>query len=64
LAQGHNKLVISQRLFLSTETVKTHTRNIYRKMDLHSQEGLIALVAAQEKQDEDETSIQPYDTLS
>jgi DNA-binding CsgD family transcriptional regulator len=62
LAQGYNKLAVSEKLFLSVETIKTHTRNIYRKMDLHSQEGLIALVAAQVKQDE--TPSRPYDTLS
>jgi DNA-binding CsgD family transcriptional regulator len=61
LAQGHNKLAISEKLFLSVETIKTHTRNIYRKMDLHSQEGLVALVAAQTRQDE--TPPRPYGTL-
>jgi DNA-binding CsgD family transcriptional regulator len=43
LAQGYNKGHISKTLFLSRETVKTHTRNLYRKMSLHSQEELIAL---------------------
>jgi DNA-binding CsgD family transcriptional regulator len=47
LAQGRNKAYISQQLFLSKETVKTHTRNLYRKMSLHSQEELIALTAKQ-----------------
>jgi DNA-binding CsgD family transcriptional regulator len=51
LAQKHNKAFISQSLFLSIETVKTHTRNIYRKMELHSQEDLVALVTNQLQQD-------------
>ncbi|MDR3052620.1 MAG: helix-turn-helix transcriptional regulator [Coriobacteriales bacterium] len=48
LAQGMNRDDISTRLYLSRETVKTHTRNIYRKMDLHSQEQVIDLVAQQQ----------------
>jgi DNA-binding CsgD family transcriptional regulator len=47
LAEGSNKVHISEKLFLSKETVKTHTRNIYRKTDIHSQEELVALVARQ-----------------
>ncbi|MDR1082338.1 MAG: LuxR C-terminal-related transcriptional regulator [Coriobacteriales bacterium] len=47
LAQGHNKAYISERLFLSKETVKTHTRNLYHKMSLHSQKDLIALTSKQ-----------------
>jgi DNA-binding CsgD family transcriptional regulator len=51
LAQKHNKTSISKKLFLSTETVKTHTRNIYRKMGLHSQQDLIALITNQIQHD-------------
>jgi DNA-binding CsgD family transcriptional regulator len=47
LAQGNSKSYISEKLFLARETVKTHTRNLYRKMSLHSQEELIALVLRQ-----------------
>jgi DNA-binding CsgD family transcriptional regulator len=47
LAQHCSRAQISEKLFLSRETVKTHTRNIYRKMGLHSQQELISLVAAQ-----------------
>jgi DNA-binding CsgD family transcriptional regulator len=51
LAQGHNKAHISERLFLSKETVKTHTRNLYHKMSLHSQEELIALAQRQARKE-------------
>jgi DNA-binding NarL/FixJ family response regulator len=50
LAQGQNRTHISEKLFLSRETVKTHTRNIYRKMSLHSQEELVALTMKQARE--------------
>jgi DNA-binding CsgD family transcriptional regulator len=46
LAQGHGRLEIGTDLHLSKETVKTHIRNIYRKMDIHSQQEAIKLVDA------------------
>ena len=45
LAQGFSKTQISERLYLSKETVKTHTRNIYKKMSIHSHEDVIKLCA-------------------
>ncbi|MDR1089299.1 MAG: helix-turn-helix transcriptional regulator [Coriobacteriales bacterium] len=44
LARGQQRALIASELFLASETVKTHTRNIYRKMQLHSQEELMRLV--------------------
>jgi DNA-binding CsgD family transcriptional regulator len=47
LALGTRRDEISASLYLSRETVKTHTRNIYRKMNLHSQQELMESVAHQ-----------------
>lgn len=47
LARGRNKRVISQELGLAEETVKTHMGNVYRKLQVHSQQELIDLVEAE-----------------
>lgn len=44
LAQGHSRPYISNELFLSDGTVKTHVTHIYRKFDVHSREELLASV--------------------
>lgn len=44
LARGHNRAFICDRLVLSKETIKTHARNVYRKLDVHSQQEVILLV--------------------
>lgn len=44
LAQGLNRLAIARELVISDDTVRTHMRNIYRKLDVHSQQQLITLV--------------------
>jgi len=44
LARGHNRAFICDKLVLSKETIKTHARNIYRKLDLHSQQEVIMLI--------------------
>lgn len=44
LAEGQKRSGIAEELHLAPETIKTHVRNIYRKMQLHSQEELIQLV--------------------
>lgn len=36
---------IAQSCYLSENTVKTHIRNIYKKMDVHSREDLCAIIA-------------------
>ena len=44
LARGHNGYHVRDALTLSYNTVKTHVKRIYRKLDVHSQQELIDLV--------------------
>ncbi|MEG0504364.1 MAG: helix-turn-helix transcriptional regulator, partial [Raoultibacter sp.] len=37
LAKGRNRVFISKALFISDNTTRTHMKNIYRKLDVHSQ---------------------------
>ncbi|WP_162610832.1 response regulator transcription factor [Gordonibacter sp. An230] len=50
LAQGHNRLAVSQRLVVSENTVKTHMSNIYQKLGVHTQQELIDVVEARCKE--------------
>ena len=43
-AQGRNAKAVSEKLFISESTAKTHLSNIYRKAGVHSQQELIALL--------------------
>lgn len=44
LARGRTSPVIQEKLVLSHNTVKTHVRHIYAKLDVHSQQELISMV--------------------
>lgn len=44
LARGRTSPVIQEKLVLSHNTVKTHVRHIYAKLDVHSQQELINMV--------------------
>lgn len=44
LAMGYDSGTAAQRLQVSWNTVRTHTRNVYAKLDIHSRQELIALV--------------------
>lgn len=46
LAHGHTAQSIADALVLSPSTAKTHIRNIYGKMDVHSQQELLQVVEA------------------
>ena len=50
LAQGHNRMAVSQRLVVSENTVKTHMSNIYQKLGVHTQQELIDAVEARCKE--------------
>lgn len=41
LAKGRSRPYIRERLFISTNTVATHIKHIYQKLDIHSKEELI-----------------------
>jgi DNA-binding CsgD family transcriptional regulator len=44
LAKGRNAAYIQETLFISPHTVKSHIYNIYRKLDIHSQQKLMDFV--------------------
>lgn len=44
LAMGRNGTYIAEQLGVSANTVRTHTRNVYTKLDVHSREELIDYV--------------------
>ncbi len=46
LAQGKGGQEVQDALVVSRNTVKTHVRHIYRKLDVHSQQELLNLVGA------------------
>jgi LuxR family maltose regulon positive regulatory protein len=42
LAEGLTQPEIAERLFISKSTVKTHTRNLYGKLEVHSRREVVA----------------------
>lgn len=44
IAQGYTNADIAKTLYISAHTVNDHTKNIYRKLDVHSRYELIALL--------------------
>lgn len=44
LAKGRNRVYISKELFISDNTTRTHMKNVYRKLGVHSQQELIDLL--------------------
>ena len=44
LGRGRNASYIAERLVISPQTAKTHQKNVYAKMGLHSQQDLIMLI--------------------
>ena len=61
LAKGRNAEYIQQKLFISSNTAKTHIGHIYRKMGINSQQRLIDMVdrETEEGQEGDE----PYGSM-
>lgn len=50
LAMGYGSEAIADRLQVSWNTVRTHTRNVYAKIDVHSRQELMALVDERNRQ--------------
>ena len=50
LARGRNNSYIQEDLSLSRNTVKSHIRHVYTKLDVHSQQELIDRVDAQARE--------------
>lgn len=44
LAKGRNRVYISKELFISDNTTRTHMKNVYRKLGVHSQQELIDMI--------------------
>lgn len=44
LARGHNAAYIQDKLCITLSTAKSHIYNIYRKLDIHTQHELLAMV--------------------
>ena len=44
-ARGYGRAEAAEALGVGEETVKTHVRSLYRKLDVHSREELVELVA-------------------
>ena len=49
LAHGHSSNYISEQMSLSVHTVKTHVRHIYAKLDVHTRDEFLAIIAKREK---------------
>lgn len=44
LAKGRDQAFVAETLHISVDTVKTHRRSIYRKLDIHSHQELLSLI--------------------
>lgn len=44
LAKGYNAAYIQEKLFISKSTAKTHIGNIYKKLDIHTQQELLRMI--------------------
>lgn len=44
LAKGYNAAYIQDQLYISKSTAKTHISHIYRKLNIHNQQELLAMI--------------------
>ena len=49
LAKGRDQAFIADDLHISVDTVKTHRRSIYRKLEIHSHQELLSLIERTEE---------------
>ena len=52
LAKGHDTEFMQDKLFISKSTIKSHTYNIYKKVDVHSRKELINLIKDMDEDDQ------------
>ena len=45
LCKGRSRPYIAETLYLSENTVRTHSRRIYAKLDIHNRQELLDLVS-------------------
>lgn len=45
LAKGYNAAYIQKKLCITQSTAKTHIYHIYQKLDIHTQQELLAMVS-------------------
>lgn len=53
LARGYNHGYIARKLFISENTVRTHVRHIYAKLNVNSREGLLDFIDGVDEREED-----------
>lgn len=56
LAMGYSADAVSEKLGISWNTVRTHSRNIYTKMGVHSRQELIEAVDCMRRESESRRS--------
>jgi DNA-binding CsgD family transcriptional regulator len=44
MGRGHNYVFIAETVFVSENTIRTHVRNIFRKLNISSREDLLAMI--------------------
>lgn len=44
IVKGYTLPMIGERLFISTDTVRSHSKKLYKKLGIHKKQELIALV--------------------
>ena len=45
LCKGRSKSYIAESLFISENTVRSHSKHIYAKLDVHSKQDILDLIA-------------------
>lgn len=49
LCKGRSKSYIAETLFISENTVRSHSRHIYQKLDVHSKQDIMDMVTGEER---------------
>lgn len=57
VAEGLSRADIAERLIVSQETVKTHTKHLYQKLDVHSRAELLSLLQQEAARESSQASL-------